>query len=102
MDPLRAHEIDEAVYCDYCKMWLNGHAEWEDHKIGKKHKNNVNRRTGNEKKGAKDKGIVIPEGTAKMIEQSALLDDAVRTYVRSLYDRTTQVDIRQVALRLRL
>ena len=33
-----------AVYCEYCEMWLNGPTQWEDHKIGKKHKKNVRRR----------------------------------------------------------
>ena len=32
-----------AVYCDSCEMWLNGPTQWEDHKIGKKHKKNVGR-----------------------------------------------------------
>ena len=30
----------EAVYCDICKMWLNGPTQWEDHRIGRKHKKN--------------------------------------------------------------
>ena len=32
---------DGAVYCKHCEMWLNGPTQWEDHKIGKKHKKNV-------------------------------------------------------------
>ena len=31
----------EAVYCDTCEMWLNGITQWEDHKIGKKHRKNL-------------------------------------------------------------
>jgi len=27
-----------AVYCEDCEKWLNGPTQWEDHKIGKKHK----------------------------------------------------------------
>jgi dsRNA-specific ribonuclease len=27
-----------AVWCPDCEMWLNGPAQWEDHKIGKKHR----------------------------------------------------------------
>ena len=30
-----------AVYCEFCEMWLNGPTQWEDHKIGKKHKKHV-------------------------------------------------------------
>jgi len=32
-----------AVYCEDCEMWLNGPTQWEDHKIGKKHKKNLAR-----------------------------------------------------------
>ena len=28
-------------YCEDCEMWLNGGPQWEDHKIGKKHKKAV-------------------------------------------------------------
>ena len=27
-----------AVYCDVCRIWLNGQTQWEDHKIGKMHR----------------------------------------------------------------
>jgi hypothetical protein len=30
-----------AVYCKQCQTWLNGPRQWEDHKIGKKHRKNV-------------------------------------------------------------
>ena len=30
-----------AVYCKECETWLNGPRQWEDHKIGKKHRKNV-------------------------------------------------------------
>ena len=34
-----------AIYCDICELWLNGRPQYEDHKLGKKHrKNNRNRR----------------------------------------------------------
>ena len=26
------------VYCEYCEMWLNGPNQWEEHKLGKKHR----------------------------------------------------------------
>jgi hypothetical protein len=31
----------DGIWCKNCEMWLNGSAQWEDHKIGKKHKKNV-------------------------------------------------------------
>jgi len=43
-------ESGAAKYCEDCEMWLNGPTQWEDHKIGKKHKKNV-------KKGGANKGI---------------------------------------------
>ena len=30
-----------AVWCWECETWLNGPRQWEDHKIGKKHRKNV-------------------------------------------------------------
>ena len=34
-----------AIFCNICEMWLNGRPQYEDHKLGKKHrKNNRNRR----------------------------------------------------------
>ena len=34
--------LDEcAVWCWVCEMWLNGTAQWQDHKIGKKHRKNI-------------------------------------------------------------
>ena len=80
---------EAAVYCEDCEMWLNGPTQWEDHKIGKKHKKHI--------QGAgpasatpkpKDKGIEIPKATAALIEQAALWDDAViNRYCLSLYRR---------------
>ena len=31
----------KGVFCDVCEMWLNGLVQWEDHKIGKKHRKNL-------------------------------------------------------------
>ena len=31
------------VYCRDCEMWLNSPTQWEDHKVGKKHKKNFKR-----------------------------------------------------------
>ena len=32
---------DDAVYCVLCDIWLNGPTQWDDHKLGKKHRKNV-------------------------------------------------------------
>ena len=37
--PVRFDEC--AVWCPACEMWLNGTTQWEDHKIGKKHRKNT-------------------------------------------------------------
>ena len=39
-------EAGGAVYCPDCEMWLNGPIQWEDHKIGKKHQKNVQKKAG--------------------------------------------------------
>ena len=77
-------------------MWLNGPTQWEDHKIGKKHKKKNSKGAGsaNATPTPKDKGIDIPIPTAALIEQSALWHDAVCTYCSSVY--------RRAALRSRL
>ena len=31
---------DGAVYCNICEVWLNGPAQWDDHKLGRKHRRN--------------------------------------------------------------
>ena len=36
-----ANEQAMAVYCKECQTWLNGPRQWADHKIGKKHRKNV-------------------------------------------------------------
>ena len=72
-------EEDGAVYCDMCEMWLNGPTQWEDHKIGKKHK-----------KHSKPKPapkLIIPSGTVIIKEQTATYNNAVRQYTSSLYKR---------------
>ena len=35
-----------AVYCPDCEMWLSGPTQWEDHKIGKKHRKNTQKKAG--------------------------------------------------------
>ena len=39
----KSEEESTAVYCKQCQTWLNGPRQWEDHKIGKKHRKNVQR-----------------------------------------------------------
>ena len=76
---------DKAEYCEDCEMWLNGPAQMADHIIGKRHKRNKN---GKKKVPSRScKGIVIPKGTALLIEQNALWEDAVTDYMRQLYTR---------------
>ena len=69
-------EEDGAVYCEWCEMYLNGPTQWEDHKIGKKHK-----------KHSKRKNKIIPSGTVIIKEQTATYNNAVRQYTSSLYKR---------------
>ena len=51
-------ENGAAKYCPDCEMWLNGPIQWEDHKIGKKHKKNV-------KKGGPSKTPASSKAKAK-------------------------------------
>jgi hypothetical protein len=75
-----------AVYCYYCEMWLNGPTQEEDHLIGKKHKKSLKRKMHGSQASA-SKGIEIPAGTALLLEQEALWNDAVQHYMLSLYTR---------------
>ena len=34
-------EEDGPVFCNCCRLWLNGHTQWEDHLRGKKHKKSL-------------------------------------------------------------
>ncbi len=82
--------VIDAVYCDKCEMWLNGPTQWEDHQIGKKHKKHCRsgpaRSATRPRRARRDRGIVIlSKGTALLIEQEALLKDALSTYMLSLY-----------------
>ena len=37
----RNHRAEDDVrYCPDCHMWLNGFTQWQDHRIGKKHRKN--------------------------------------------------------------
>ena len=64
------------MYCPACDMWLNGMGQYNDHVLRKKHRNNLNKRVGHEQWVRRDKGLVIPRGTAIIIEQGAILSDA--------------------------
>lgn len=49
-----------AVWCSDCEMWLNGPTQWEDHKIGKKHRKNTQKKTG-QNSGTRIEGKVTDE-----------------------------------------
>ena len=34
---------DDPIWCITCTMWVSGRRQWEDHKIGKKHRKNLQR-----------------------------------------------------------
>ena len=57
-------ENGAAKYCPDCEMWLNGPTQWEDHKIGKKHKKNV-------KKGGPSKTPALSKAKAKQPPEEA-------------------------------
>ena len=90
-------DINDVIYCEQCEMWLNGSPQWGDHKIGHKHKKNTPKhkknthKPGQERKGNTGEertGIVIPEGTALIIEQTAIYNDAIQVYILSLLRRS--------------
>ncbi len=54
---------EQAVYCPDCEMWLNGPTQWEDHKIGKKHKKN--------KRLAQTRGVAVPCAKAAALPKQA-------------------------------
>jgi hypothetical protein len=64
------------VYCPACDMWLNGMGQYNDHVLRTKHRNRLNKRIGHKQRDRRDKGLVIPRGTAIIIEQGAILSDA--------------------------
>ena len=67
--------VDPTRYCPVCEMLLNGMNQY-----GANGKPRVLKPHGRE-----DKGIVIPRGTAIIIEQGALLRDATMQYLCRLY-----------------
>jgi len=68
--PADDEEKGDAVYCEVCEMWLNGPTQWEDHRIGKKHKKNCKRQEclpgADGKQGAQSKKLTqVPDSTAE-------------------------------------
>ena len=71
---------EAAVYCEDCEMWLNGPTQWEDHKIGKKHKKHAEGGSPSAGISTPQTGrIKIPPNTALVLEQQAVWSDAVQT-----------------------
>jgi hypothetical protein len=58
--PTENSSDSQAVYCEDCEMWLNGPTQWEDHKIGKKHRKNLKRSKGANAAG-NDRATTHPE-----------------------------------------
>ena len=87
-----------AVYCPECQTWLNGPRQWEDHKIGKKHRKNVQKQRAGASSGSTNKAaspkkanepIVAPpereetEGKSEMADWlNAGVDAIVKSQVR--------------------
>ena len=74
-DQKKQKEPAEAVYCKQCQTWLNGPRQWEDHKIGKKHRKNVQK----EKAAATSSSSATAAGTmpkdaAEPEQKSAMWD----------------------------
>ena len=73
----------EEFFCEVCRQTMQLDQQ-QEHLDGKKHKRAAQRTKF--ERGA-DKGIVVPSGMQIIIEQNALYNDAVATYVLSLYKR---------------
>jgi hypothetical protein len=64
---------EDAYYCGVCDMWVR---DWDkEHIRGKKHIKKLCGRGSTQQQSA-SKGVAIPMGTALLIEQTALLNDA--------------------------
>ena len=72
------------IYCNACELYSNGEGHFDNHLQGKKHKKYTRPR---KKSSQISKGIVIPKGTAIIIEQAALHADALSHYMLRLYSR---------------
>ena len=64
-----------AVWCEVCEMWLTGPTQWEDHKIGKKHKRNANKKEGSKaiaagkRQPAGKKSVASPQESDQVQQQ---------------------------------
>ena len=36
--PIKEEWMSQAICCEVCAFWCNGPTQWEDHKLGKKHR----------------------------------------------------------------
>ena len=112
---MEAYKVDEVMFCEYCETSYNGRDEWKEHFKGawhqkrlwekaalcyvcrityrrdeykqhcesRKHQKHLRRN----RTGILEKGVVIPPGTALIIEQTALWQDAAQQYLLTLYAR---------------
>ena len=86
VDWLRDMKNNEDRWFCPCDMWLNGRTQYEDHRIGKKHRKNAKRIANPSADIEKrDKGVVVTRGKAIIIEQSAIFKDFTDNYMFSLY-----------------
>ena len=76
------HSGSKDRYCEVCAQTLREY-QYYQHLQGWKHTKRLEER----RRTTKDKGIEIPCGTALVIEQDALYNDAVLQYVYSLCKR---------------
>ena len=62
---------DHARYCEDCEVWLNGPTQWDDHKIGKKHKKRVKKNSKLAKKTAEAEFAALCRQCAREIAADA-------------------------------
>ena len=83
-----------AKYCEDCEMWLNGPTQWEDHKIGKKHKKNVKKGGASKPSGTQGKGKPKAQQPATDTSADASTgctwraheENAINTTLAAMYD----------------
>ena len=73
--------------CATCNVALNGSDQEEAHYISRKHRKRKKKVEGQSQSKPANKGIDIPTGTALILEQTAIWNDAVQRYMSSLYAR---------------
>ena len=112
---MEAHKVDEVKFCDYCGTGYNGRDEWKEHFKGAWHQKRLwekvapcsvcgiiywrdeyeehcasrphRRQRRENRRRILGKGVVLPPGTALIIEQTALWQDAAQQYLLTLYAR---------------